>query len=276
MVICAACGASNSETREYCLACLADLPFAGAGKRAAAGGVGADASGQTGGTAAEGTPAAEAMPATDAANRLEALATGGAPSALQELDSLAIPESACPRHPDMPAAGTCTRCGTFFCARCVPSVLDTNVECPSCLESKEGRDAPATIKALIREQWITLSLLGMLALGIGFAAVMAAPAGASIGSDEAHLILAGLYGTVLAIPFAIAALLVGLVRRMWAVWVGYVIEAIMFLLIALSAFGLNVVTALAICAPIWSLGRVLKLDELMKKYPQARTAGPAT
>jgi hypothetical protein len=276
MLICAACGASNSETREYCLGCLADLPPAGAIKRAGDGSVGADASSGASATVADGTPADTAMHPAEAAKRLEAPDASVAPPVLPELESLAIPDSACPRHPDMRAAGTCKRCGTFFCARCVPSVLDTNVECPNCLESKEGRDAPATIKAIIREQWITLALLGLLALGTGFAAVMAAPVGASIQSDEAHLALAGINGAVLALPFAIAALLVGLVQRMWAVWVGYVIEAIMFLLIALSSFGLNVVTALAICAPIWSLTRVLRLDELMKKYPNARTADPGT
>jgi hypothetical protein len=275
MVTCPACGASNSETREYCLGCMGDLPATRALDRVAAGGTGTGASNGASVATAEGMTADMAVPSTTAANRVDVPGASVAAPAFSESESLVIPSSACPRHPDMPAAGTCVRCGTFFCARCVPSVLEKNIECPSCLESKEARDAPATVKAIIQEQWVTLALLGLLVSGVGFASVIAAPWRYNVRSDEAHLALAGLNGAIWAVPFAIAALMVGLVRRMWAIWVGYVIEAIMFVLIALSSFGFNFVTAIAVCAPIWSLVRVLRLAELMKKYPSARAASPS-
>jgi hypothetical protein len=192
--------------------------------------------------------------------------------AFSESESLVIPGSSCPWHPDMPAAGTCVRCGTFFCARCVASVLENNIECPSCLESKEARDAPATVKTIIREQWITLALLGLLVGGIGFAGVIAAPERFNTGSEMIHLALAVLTGAILTLPFAIAALVVGLARRMWASWLGCAIEAIMFVLIALTSLGFNFVTAIAIGAPLWSLSRVLRLAALAEKYPTALAA----
>ncbi len=246
MVICPACGASNSDTREYCLGCMGDLPATGAVDRAAG----------------EST-----VPSPGDSN--EESAATASPS---EIESLAIPGSACPRHADMPVAGTCVRCGTFFCAQCVESVLGENIECPSCLESKEAREAPASVKASIREQWGMLALLGLLFGGIGFAAVIADPERFSFDSDQTHLLLALFNGVVMSLPFVIAALLVGLVRRMWAVWMAYVIEILMFVLIVFTSFGLNCATAVVICASVWSLSRILKLAELVKKYPSALAA----
>lgn len=247
MVNCPACGASNSETREYCLECMGELPAA---RRRTGASNGASAA------TAEGMTTDVAVPSTT--------------PVFAESEPLVIPSSACPRHPDMPAAGTCVRCGTFFCASCVPSVLAKNIECPSCLESQEAREAPATVNAHIQQQWITLVVLGLLVGGMGFASVYATPERYNFSSDTVHLALAGLSGALWAVPFALAALMVGLVRRMWAIWVGYVIEALMFVLIASSSFGFNLVTAIAVGAPIWSLVRVLTLAELMKKYPSAR------
>ncbi|WP_321548904.1 hypothetical protein [Hyalangium rubrum] len=208
----------------------------------------------------------------EAANRLDVPSASVSTAAFSESEALTIPGSACPRHPDMPAAGTCVRCGTFFCAQCVPSVLEKNIECPSCLESKEGRDAPATVKAIIREQWSTLALLGLLVGGVNFASVIANSERFNLGGDTGLFVIALLTGALMALPFAIAALMVGLVRRMWAIWVGYVIETVMFVLIALISFGFNFITAISIGVPIWSLTRVLRLGELMQKYPNALEA----
>jgi hypothetical protein len=251
MISCPTCGAANSETREFCLGCMGDLPAARVPAKAA-------------GEASDPGKDAES---SDAVSAIEPPAANVAGAAFSESEPLAIPSSACPRHPEMPAAGTCVRCGTFYCAKCVPSVLEQNIECPNCLETKEERNAPATAKAIIREQWITLVLLGLLVGGINFALVISRPEQFNTWSDGVHAAIAALSGAIVALPFLIAALVVGLVRRMWASWVGYAIEALMFLVIALSALGFNLVTAIALGAPIWSLGRILRLAELAKKYP---------
>ena len=42
----------------------------------------------------------------------------------------------CPRHPDRPAAGVCTRCGGFFCSGDVVRV-DDKPFCPTCAAMPE-------------------------------------------------------------------------------------------------------------------------------------------
>ncbi len=239
MVACQACGAQNPGTLEYCQHCLGALAVVHEPASLAGGGAGT------------GTSADVANGPADSVSPLVAATLS---------ESLTLPNSACPRHPDMPVAGTCVRCGSFFCARCVPTVLAKNIECPNCLESKEEREAPAMVKAIIQEQWITLAMLGLLVGGMVFASIMASAK--SPAASEATLLVIAVFGCVLfALPFVIAALVVGLAQRMWAVWLGFLIEAIALLWLAFGSCGITLVFLL------WSLVRILKLQQLMEKYP---------
>src|SRR5689334_20906476 len=120
MVTCPACGTSNSQTREYCRECMGELSATRALDRGAAGGTGTSDSNGASVATAEGTTAGMAVPSATAANRVDVPGASVAASASSESEPRVIPSAACPQHPDMPAVGTCVRCGTFFCERCIP------------------------------------------------------------------------------------------------------------------------------------------------------------
>lgn len=125
------------------------------------------------------------------------------------------PQTPCPEHPDLPAAGTCVRCGRFVCVRCVPDVsMTTKVRCPACL-AREQEAVPTGIGG-----WLVLPALNVVAqplLAFAFAAflfwaenarrspydgVLGLPVErASLVPAAVFLVLYGVFGAVVAVFF---------------------------------------------------------------------------
>lgn len=84
--------------------------------------------------------------------------------------------AACPDHPELPAAGTCSRCGRFVCVRCAPDVLTSrSVQCPACVAREEAA-APVGIGGWLVLPAINVVLQPLLALPFaGLLVVLASP-----------------------------------------------------------------------------------------------------
>lgn len=71
----------------------------------------------------------------------------------------------CPRHAERPVAGSCQRCGGFFCVECVPDFTGDLATCPRCTE--RDRDPNAQMRELGRNVAIQLGAAGGAILLLG-------------------------------------------------------------------------------------------------------------
>lgn len=161
----------------------------------------------------------------------------------------------------MPAAGTCSRCGRFYCLTCVPDALQRGkVDCPECAGSREEREAPETIAHIVKEMWIAQLIVAFVI------AVLIAAFGAV--QDKPAFLVAGI-AAFFAAPFLLCAALIAATRSMWSVWSGFVLDVVVFAALAILSFGVNCSFVIAIAVPIYTLSRVRKLGRLIQSYPEA-------
>ncbi|WP_375771000.1 hypothetical protein NR798_08890 [Archangium gephyra] len=177
----------------------------------------------------------------------------------------------CPRHAHLPVAGTCGSCGTFYCIECVPDAATrTSTLCPDCEVSREVREAPERIDAILRELSSSLVVLAILVMGFWLVAALHF-------QENPRLLFVFLEGLLIALPFGLSAALIRTKRRMWAVWLGFVFETAVMGILLLSSF---VLAAVALFAMLYTLSRIFTLQELLKlqagnKAPAATSPSPA-
>jgi len=73
----------------------------------------------------------------------------------------------CPKHPDRPLIGTCSRCGTYVCIVCAPE-LATHPEdpCEPCKAIIKVQDAPRARAAMLNAAGIGGVLYGLTFFGL--------------------------------------------------------------------------------------------------------------
>jgi len=131
----------------------------------------------------------------------------------------------CAKHPDLPVAGTCPRCGAFVCIRCAPGAASSVLTCADCLSREQQRFAltPSPFGGPL-----VLPLVGLVLKSFVFIAVVIAGVGlisrAGLLPRHVLIVLSG-FSLVLTVP-AFAGFLK---RSLWAprLLVGmYVLDAV--------------------------------------------------
>ena len=80
------------------------------------------------------------------------------PAPVEEQVPPAVLEHACLKHPEMPVAGTCPRCGAFVCVRCAKEAVVGDLTCSDCRERGEAASATLGIGG-----WLVLPGIGLVA-----------------------------------------------------------------------------------------------------------------
>jgi hypothetical protein len=180
-----------------------------------------------------------------------------------EPDALLIAEDAprCPEHPTLPAAGTCSRCGAFYCIRCVPEAAQVKqAMCPRCQSTQAVREAPEKIRGLFRELWISPLVMGVGVL-LSFVAL-------GLSGRGAEMIGGAVIGVIASLPFFVVALLLGLTRSIAVAWVGFVLELLMLLMMLLGGVSCFVlVMAIVPVMTVLQISKVRELQALLKAQP---------
>ena len=109
--------------------------------------------------------------------------------------------AACPAHPEREAGATCSRCGTFGCASCLPAGA---LLCVSCMKRFDGEPLEAAIRWASRR-------VSILKLAIGLASTLV---GVSLCLSFVLFVLGGLIGS--GIGASLAAITIGMGRAMSA------------------------------------------------------------
>lgn len=102
----------------------------------------------------------------------------------------------CPAHADVPAVGTCARCGRFVCAACRDDASDI---CPDCVSEGLAQIPASTGRA----QWATrfLTLVLVADVGAGLVAVLWLTGAGSTGAFEIVELLEILFGLMMTVVF---------------------------------------------------------------------------
>ncbi len=103
----------------------------------------------------------------------------------------------CPKHPDLPVAGTCPRCGAFVCIRCAPGAASGVLTCNDCLSRERAQYA---LKPSPFGGPLVLPLLGLTLKGVVFIAVVATAL--ALGGDARAVLPA--ISLVLTVPAFVA------------------------------------------------------------------------
>jgi hypothetical protein len=147
------------------------------------------------------------------------------PQQPSEPDVLPAPRELCPRHPDFPLVGTCSRCGSFICVRCAPELATSSSSvCGDCASRHQEHEQARAAPAIEREISAALVLCGLVLIGL-FAYVLLTGV-----STDLLMVAIGFLPGVLLISLAGVFLLT---RWLPVAWVGVVCElGLLFLLMA--------------------------------------------
>jgi len=170
-----------------------------------------------------------------------------------------LPDEPCPKHPDFPRAGTCSRCGAFICARCEPSIAITaRPLCADCRQRAERSDRAKKVPDLEREIFLLL---------VGFGIVVG-------GLFSIPLLLIGLQPRALGFvliggPPALGMLALGvlyrLTHRAGIAWAGVIVSLIgTAVFLAIIGLGFNLLTLLFLLMPIVLAYKLSGLAEARK------------
>jgi O-antigen ligase len=167
----------------------------------------------------------------------------------------------------MPAAGTCSTCGSFYCIRCVPEAATVQTaQCPRCRVSLAVREAHEKIESLFNKLWVAPLLMGMLA---PFAFVILASSAWGPGRSFTLGLATGLL-------LFVVAILIPVTRSLKVAWICVVLDLLVLGLMILLK-GLGGVTLVLALAPIWTAARIQKIEELqafLRAQPAELTARP--
>lgn len=97
----------------------------------------------------------------------------------------------CPKHPALPIAGSCPRCGAFVCIRCAPKAASAVLTCTECLEREQQQYA---LKPSPFGGPLVFPLLGLVLKTFVFLAVIAAALtmGSLTPSQQLNVVLAAI------------------------------------------------------------------------------------
>jgi hypothetical protein len=236
---CPSCGASAPANAEFCPQCLGSMvPAAPVPENAV-------------------VPAAPEPPAVEESR--------APPAPVAEVPL--VPEDAprCPDHPTMPIAGTCSRCGAFYCIRCVPdAALLKQAICPRCKETQAVREAPEKLRGLYRDLWLSPLIMGVL--------IGALPGLLWLISQEPKAMGIAILGVVVSLPFFLGAFLIGVTRSLTVAWIGFGIELLGLAVMLLGGGGCCVLLIAAV--PLMTMIQIRKIQEL-EALLRAQPAGQA-
>jgi len=173
-------------------------------------------------------------------------------------------EDACPKHPDFPRVGTCSRCGAFICVRCEPDMATTNQpRCGDCRQRAESADRAKKIPDLEREIFRLLVAYGIVVGGLFSIPVL------FLGLGTRGLAVMALGFLILAAPLAGGLIGLGVVYRIThrdgVAWAGVVVSLVataVFLIVI--GLGLNLLTLLFLLMPIVLAHKLSGLSEHRK------------
>lgn len=79
----------------------------------------------------------------------------------------------CPKHPALPIAGSCPRCGAFVCIRCAPKAASAVLTCTDCLAREQEQYAlkPSPFGGPLVFPLLGLVLKSFVFLAVSFAAL---------------------------------------------------------------------------------------------------------
>jgi len=230
---CPACGTEVESEIDYCPSCLGGLP--------------------------RDRPAAAATDVKQAEPVPGPLQPAAPPAAADANAAPATPFQVCPKHPDFPRAGTCSRCGSFICVRCEPDLATTaSPLCVDCRERAQKADRDTRIPQLEREVFWLLVAFGVIVGGL-----FSLPAIVT-GINERALVylLAG-------VPTGIGLIGIGVAYRAthrlaiaWGGVVAVLVATAMFL--AFVGLGLNLLSLLFLFMPVYLAFKLSSLAELRK------------
>ena len=102
----------------------------------------------------------------------------------------------CPVHPDLEAAATCARCGTFVCATCLPVGAQI---CAACTKRLEAEPLDAAIHWAVQR-------VSALRLAVGVTSTLI---GVSLSLSFVFFILGGIVGGTIAAGLAVIVIALG-------------------------------------------------------------------
>lgn len=157
----------------------------------------------------------------------------------------------------MVAAGTCVRCGRFYCVRCVPdAALRNKVTCAECVALVAKSEAPEKIRKLRRELWVSFILVGAFAAAVFIALPIFAT------RDPVRMVTLLAIGAVTALPLIGCGILYASLRRRWVAWTGVVFELVFAAALIFLSGKITVITGVMLAVPILTAVRMQKLLEL--------------
>lgn len=229
---CPSCGASVSPRAEFCPQCLGQLAPRPAGPE---------------GAAALAAPEPAAVEAMNPSTAVVACV----PLAVEDT-------SICQQHPLLPAS-TCRQCGARYCTRCLSGAFK-QVLCTGCNTSLALREAPEVLRRLFRELWITPSLVGTVIAMISIKMT---------GMSDQGMLIPGILGICLSLPFLLLAHIIRRHRSLTAAWFTFGLEVLLPLLIFLvglfeAGFNLFLLVFVAVAAiiPIMTVAQIFKIKDL--------------
>lgn len=160
-------------------------------------------------------------------------------------------EPVCLRHPYNPAS-KCRQCSAFYCARCLPEDAQAAL-CASCNTALAVREAPEKLRGLFRQLWLSPLIMGLAILLAVFVL------GTSLGR-ESDALMSVVAGAFAGSPFFVMALVIALTRSTTAAWLGFSLELLALLALALSGGLCFAVVALIV--PFMTVSQIRKIEEL--------------